>query len=69
MLGICQLNTGKINDFVPAIAKATQGLWMRGKFVLFQSSGQLLNKNYLKRNQFEYEFEYMLSKNKVCQAF
>ena len=69
MLGICQLNTGKINDFVPAITKAIQGSWMRGKFVLFQSSGQLLNKNYLKRNQFEYKFEYMLSKNKVCQAF
>ena len=38
------------------VAKATQGSSMRGKFVSFQSLGQLLIKRYLNRNKFECKF-------------
>ena len=38
-------------------------------FVLFPSPGILLNKLYLKENQFENKLKYMLNKNKDCQAF
>ena len=42
---------------------------MRGKFVLYPSSGILLNKLYLKGNQFVNKLKCMLNKNKDNQAF
>ena len=54
------------SNFSEPVAKATQGLSIRGKFVLFPFLGQLLN-NY--KNQFEYKLKCMLSTRKLCKAF
>ena len=53
------------NRFLEPVAKGTQGSSMQGKFVLFLSSGLLLNKSYPNGNQIEYELNYILKKNKV----